>query len=324
MTVLNPLISIVVLNWNGKSIFPSCLESLEKTEYKPYEVLFVDNGSTDGSASFARQFQGVRIIDNKVNLGYAAGNNRAFVFINPQSKYVCFLNNDVVVTPGWLNNAISYLDKYPEIGVIACRNMDYANRDVIDGLYHYIQRFFSLGRFGRGLPYSDAPFSNEPGYVISALGASAIYRSELFYKLGGFDETFYAYFEDSDLCMRINNSGYRCFYVPDAVVYHQDQASFGKKSPSSVYYSFRNEWFFFKKNFPVGFLSRHLGGMWLENLRTLKSCLAGDNNLKIFLKARRDSLMMLKRYHFESYEPFNTCFVKDLIKKTKIPLSNRL
>ena len=321
----NPLLSIIVLNWNGETIFPACLESLEKIEYPAYEVIFFDNGSTDNSVRLARDFQGIKIIENKANLGYAAGNNRAFQSICNSSKYVCFLNNDIVVTPAWLNDPIFYMEEHNAIGAIACRNMNYPNRKIIDGLYHYIRPFFALARFGRGLPYILDPLYSEPGFVMSALGASAIYRTDLFLSLGGFDESFYSYYEDADLCMRINNNGFRCLYVPNAIVYHHDQASFRKKANAAFYYSFRNELIFFKKNFPPLFLSRYLKKMLLENLRILKSCIFGSNDLRTFLRARKDSLAMLKNYHFiDTCRAFDAPYINQLILEKKVLFRNSL
>ena len=203
-----PLVSIVILNWNGEKIFSACIESLLNCEYSNKEILFVDNGSSDKSLEIARGFSGISIIENGKNLGYAAGNNRAINRIS--GKYVCFLNTDIIVDPAWLNDAVFYLETNKAIGAIACRNMDYYNKHIIDGLYHYIIPFFTIMRFGRGKPFNDDPLYSEPGFVLSALGSSAIYRTDLFKTLGGFDESFFAYLEDVDLCMRINNYGYRC------------------------------------------------------------------------------------------------------------------
>ena len=317
----NPLVSIVVLNWNGEKIFPQCLESITKLQYYPYEVIFVDNGSTDRSISLAKKFSNITIVENKHNLGYAAGNNRALDFCSNSSKFICFLNNDVAVTPSWLNEAIPYFGKYPSVGVVASRNMNYFQRDKIDGLYHCIERYFTLVRFGNGLPYLNDPLFNEPGYIISALGASAIYRTDLFRSLGGFDDSFYAYWEDADLCMRINNSGFRCLYAPTAIVFHMDQASFKKDSCLSYYYGERNRMFFIKKNFPFSFIMEHLVDIIREDLRMLKCCLNKDRDLKIFLKARIDSLLLLGKYRYASIRgSFNSTFIHEMIKKKKISL----
>lgn len=294
----NPLVSIVVLNWNGENIFPPCLESLAKTEYQPYEVIFFDNGSSDASIKIAKKFDVVRVIENDTNLGYAAGNNKAAKFLSPHSKYVCFLNNDVAVTPMWLNDAISHLERDERIGVIACRNMSYYDKGIIDGLYHFINPNFTFERFGHGLPFINDPLYTELGFVAGALGASAIYRTSLFLSIGGFDESFFAYYEDADLCMRINNSGYRCLYVPTAVVYHMDQASFKKNSLRSFYYGERNRLFFMRKNFPPSFLCRQLLKIIREDAIWIKAGLLGRRSLGTFLMARIDSLRQISSYRF--------------------------
>ncbi|MBN1131035.1 MAG: glycosyltransferase family 2 protein [Chitinispirillaceae bacterium] len=317
----NPLVSIVVLNWNGATIFPPCLESLARLEYRPYEVLFVDNGSTDGSVPLARTFPKVSIVENKQNLGYAAGNNQALLHIHRNSAFVCFLNNDVVVTPSWLNEVVRYLQDIPSVGVVASRNMNYYNREIIDGLYHCIVQYFSLARFGWGLPCREDPLFNKPGYVLSALGASAVYRTALVRSLGGFDESFFAYWEDADLCMRINNSGFRCLYVPSAVVYHMDQASFKKDSSFSYYLGERNRLFFIRKNFPLSFIVARLGDILREDLRSIKCCLHKDRDLKVFLKARRDSIVRIGNYRYAgSKGSFDSSYIQKIITSKKLPL----
>ena len=317
---LNPLISIIVLNWNGEKIFPACLESLARVEYRPIEVLFVDNGSTDESLRRAHDFQGIRIIDNKANLGYTAGNNRAMQFISSDSKYVCFLNNDVVVSPSWLNEAVRHLERDFRVGVIACRNMNYFNRELVDGLYHFIRKpFISLRRFGHGLPYLDDPLYNKPGYVASALGASAIYRTALFKSLGGFDETFFSYYEESDLCMRINNSGNRILYVPEALVFHKDRAQLPRHN--SFYYSERNKFYFIRKNYPPSFIAKNMIGIISEELWLIITCLRGKHNLATFLKARMDSLRALRKYAYTgNTDTFDRSFIAELMEKKKIAL----
>jgi len=314
-----PLVSIVILNWNGEKLFPACIESLYNIDYSPIEIVFVDNGSTDNSLEIARGFKNIAIIENGKNLGYAAGNNRAINRIT--GKYVCFLNNDIVVDRAWLNEAVRYLETYKTVGVIACRNMDYFNKEIIDGLYHHVIPFFTLWRFGRGKAFCNDPLYSTPGYVLSALGSSAIYRTDLIKKLEGFDESFFAYWEDVDLCMRINNAGYRCLYDPSAVVYHMDQASFGKNSKKSAYYSDRNKFFFIKKNFPFSFLKTIGNDVFLDDLRAIKCSLAGDKDLWLFLKARFDSLLRLKNYRY-SLKPdaFKLEYIKELILKIKLPL----
>jgi GT2 family glycosyltransferase len=315
-----PLVSVVVLNWNGESLFPTCIAALKKTEYAPLEIILADNGSSDHSLSLAREIQNIKIVDHGKNLGYAAGNNRALGCLDNKSKYVCFLNNDIEVSPSWLNYAIRHLEENPMIGVLACRNMNYYDRNRIDGLYHYLIPYFALARFGRGELYHNDPLITDPGYVLSALGSSAIFRKDLFTRLGGFDESFYSYYEDADLCLRIINAGYRCLYDPTAEVFHMDQASFKKNSILSYYYSERNRLFFIKKNFSRTFIRNHTASIIGEELRQLKACLFGGRDLKSFLKARRDALRHLHRIGGPMKKTTNERLIGELIARKKIPL----
>lgn len=315
-----PMVSIVVLNWNGIKIFPECIDALLKTEYNPIEILFVDNNSSDKSLEVVERYKNIKIVKLDDNYGYAGGNNRALPYVN--GEYVCFLNNDVIVTPSWLNRVVRLLEQDVKIGVVGCRNMSYYEPEIIDGLYHHWTKYFSLARYGRENKFTPTnPFHNKTGYVFSTLGSSSTYRTSLFNQLGGFDETFFAYWEDVDLCMRVNNSGYKCVYEPDSVVYHMDQASFGKSSKKSFYFGERNKILFLKKNFPINFLMKYLIKIIVEDIRTLKFGLFDGWDLKTFLKARIDSLRKLHLYHFDrSKYVFNSHYISALINDEKINL----
>jgi GT2 family glycosyltransferase len=132
----HPLVTIVILNWNGKEHLQECIDSVIKSLYSALEIILADNGSTDGSIEFVKShFPSVIILENKENLGYAEGNNRGIGIAH--GKYVVTLNNDVVVEPDWLDKPVEYLENDPQIGSISCRQMSYYNQG------HY-RRAFSL------------------------------------------------------------------------------------------------------------------------------------------------------------------------------------
>lgn len=264
-----PLISVIILNWNGSDCIVECIESVEKTVYNNIEIIVVDNASTDGSPKTIRnKFPNVHLIKLDENLGYAAGNNRGFQ--HAQGKYIATLNNDVVVEPTWLGQPVYFLEGDESAGIIACRQMKYKNHETIDCLYGYPLRSLLFQPMGSGKQYSSTPLFSQPGYVIGAGGASAIYRKKLLDELGGFDERYYSYHEESDLCMRAFLSGWKCIYAPSAVVYHKGSFSFNRIKKQYAFYHERNRIWFIFKFYSSFFVLKNAFWIFLMELRLLR------------------------------------------------------
>ncbi len=250
-----PLISVVILNWNGLDCLSDCIESVEQTEYSNIEIIVVDNASTDGSPEIiGNKFPNVKLLKLSENIGFAAGNNRGFQ--KARGKFIATLNNDVVVAPTWLNQPVEYLEQDETVGIISCRQMNFKNREIIDCLYTYPLRSLLLNSMGCGKQYSQTTeLFSEPGYVIGAGGASAIYRKKLLDELGGFDERYVSYHEESDLCLRAFLSGWKSLYAPSAVVYHRGSFSYNRIKKQFVFYHERNRIWFIYKFFPPEFIA---------------------------------------------------------------------
>ncbi len=289
-----PLISIIILNWNGKSHLKECVESVLSTEYKPVEILVVDNGSTDRSLEDVQDYDRVHIIRNPTNLGYAAGNNVGVR--HATGEYVVTLNNDIIVEADWLNEPIRYLERDSSIAIVSCRQMNYFERNKVDALYQVVEPHLLLGRFGHGQRYVDDPLFTKPGIVIGANGASAIYRRKVFLQLGGFNEHFFAYHEECDLQMRAFFRGYRCLYVPNAVVYHKSEASFGTVPDLFYYYHERNRIWFIYRNYPTSVILRRLPIILLRELRTAVGIVVLRRLPSIYYRARVHGFQRLNRF----------------------------
>jgi GT2 family glycosyltransferase len=294
----NSLVTIIILNWNGRELLQECLNSVIKTEYKPIEIVVVDNGSTDDSVEFVRKdYKTVTILENGENLGYSEGNNRGIAIAN--GKYVVTLNNDIIVEKDWLNKPIIYLDNDMKIGAIGCRQMNYYNRSVVDSYFHYPVQELTLARLGYGELYKeDSPFS-VPGYVISPNGGSAIYRKDIFIKIIGFDSNFFAYNDETDLCMRIFLNGWKCVYAPQAVVYHKDSASFKKTGGKRHYFHERNRIWFIYKYFPLSFIAKHIIAIIIEEMRVIKRFFFVYRIPLMYFKARMDGIAGIFKYSKE-------------------------
>lgn len=204
----NPKISIIIVNLNGKSYLASCLKSIEKNSYKNFEIILVDNNSTDGSIDFVRKnFPNVKIFKLNTNYGFAEPSNIGAK--NAKGELLYFLNNDTTLCHDSLAELIKIIQK-PEIAI--CQSLLLKPDNTIDSSGDFITTM--------GIPYSSKKKATEITPILSARGASMMIKKQIFYELGGFDKQFFASFEDVDLGWRAWISGYKVFLVPTSTVYH--------------------------------------------------------------------------------------------------------
>jgi GT2 family glycosyltransferase len=293
--VEKPLISIIILNWNGQEFIESCLRSVLHSSYKNFEIIVVDNGSTDASFKILETYlKNIQIVYNPENKGFAGGMNAG---INRASgKYVVTLNNDVIVDPDWLNRPVELLESDSQIGFISCRQMVYRNEDLIDVLYSVPSVYLLLKPVGVDKKYSEHPEFHEEKEVFGASGASVIYRKTVLDQFKGFDERFFAYHEEADLHTKAHNSGWKCVYVPSAVVYHMGSRSFGKLSRTFHYYHERNRWWYIAKNYSFLKIISHLPWLILMELRLIRVIFLKSKCPDVYLKARIDAIKGLIKH----------------------------
>jgi GT2 family glycosyltransferase len=292
-----PLLSIIILNWNGQDFIESCLRSVLLSSYKPFEIIFVDNGSTDFSLKFLETYShAIQIIFNNENKGFAGGMNAGIAKAN--GKYIATLNNDVIVDSNWLNRPIELLESDLQIGIISCRQMTYGKEDLIDILYSAPSIYLLPKPVGVDQKYSEHPEFHTEREVFGASGASVIYRKTLLDQFKGFDERFFAYHEESDLHTRAHKNGWKCVYVPSAVVYHMGSKSFGKLSRTFHYYHERNRWWYIVKNYSFLKILLHLPLLLFMELRLIRVIFLKSKCPDIYIKARFDAVKGLIKYHF--------------------------
>jgi GT2 family glycosyltransferase len=246
----NPLISVVILNWNGLRFLEACLTSLTAQTYIPVEALVIDNGSTDGSVEWIRvHFPGVRLIENGKNLGFGGGNN---VGIRAsRGRYVMILNNDTRLDPRCIEALKESIERDEKYGACASKILLQEGGDRIDAAGIAIcPDGLSIGR-GRMEPGDHYDRETE---VFFASGCACLYRREMLEDIGLFDEDFFAYAEDTDMGWRARLAGWRCTYTPRAVVYHLHSASSGTYSRLKAYLVERNRIWVAIKNFPFPLL----------------------------------------------------------------------
>lgn len=216
----NPLVSVVIPNWNGKHYLRTCLESLKKlaTDNWLFETLVVDNGSIDGSVEFIKEnYPEVRVFSFSKNRGFATAVNLGIK--KSKGRYIALLNNDTEVDKNWLRNLVSEAEKAPKNTMsFASKMVNFYQRDLLDDCgdgYTWYGRAYK-----RGLKQKDVGQFGKKEFIFGACAGAALYKKELFEKIGLFDEDFFAYNEDVDLSFRAQLAGLRCLYVPQAVVYH--------------------------------------------------------------------------------------------------------
>ena len=263
-----PLVSTIVVNYNGRHHLPECLRALEAQTLpaKQLEVILVDNGSTDGSADFVRrEFPRVRVIPLGENLGFAAGNNVGFA--NAVGRFVALLNNDTAADPSWLVAMLRALDEHPGAGGVACKIRFHHDPATLNSAGLVLYRD---GRGGdRGFRQADIGQFDRPEEVFGACGAAMLLRRELIADVGMFDERLFMYYEDLDLAWRARLRGWRFVYAPDAVIRHVHCGTSGEWSPFFCFYVERNRVLVNVKNAPlilalivsIGFLVR-AGRVW--------------------------------------------------------------
>ena len=233
-----PTVSVIIVNWNGKNLLPDCLASLRAQTFKDFEVIVVDNASTDSSVDDLKDCFVIRLPKNR---GFAGGNNEGICAA--QGKYIALLNNDARANRFWLEELVRVAEAHPHVGMIASKvlrpdgKIDSAGCTVFpDGN--------GMCR-GRGNRWEQGMSDDN----IFPSGCAAFYRRSMLDHIGLFDERFFMYNEDTDLGLRAQKAGYKCLYVPTAVVMHLYSQSSSAYSLKKLFRVERNRVLLMLKNF---------------------------------------------------------------------------
>ena len=283
-------LKVIIVNWNGRELLTECLESLRGQEYKSLDITLADNGSIDGSVDFVTQtYPEVSTIALQNNAGFSAANNIALQTVD--SKYVALLNNDAVAHPMWLKTLVEALEVHPEAGFAASKMLFYDNPEVIDRAGDTYTRAGTGLLRGRGAP---ADKFNGQEWIFGACAGAALYRTEMLNDIGLFDEDFFLLYEDVDLSFRAQLKGYKCLYVPEAVVYHRASSSIVYDSSISVYYSHRNLEWVYVKNMPARLILKTILQHVIYDIASFFYFLMHGRG-RDFVKAKMDALKGLKK-----------------------------
>ena len=225
-----PKVSIIIVNYNGKELLQKCLDSLLKVNYDNFEIILVDNNSTDGTVEFiTKNYPSLIIIKLDSNKGFAEPNNVAAKI--SKGKYLLFLNNDTVVTPNFISEMVKVMETDKKIAV--CQSLLLKPDGSIDSSGDFIDHL--------GVVYNSKTKIDEIREVSSARGASMLVRSDIFDKLDGFDQKFFVTFEDVDLCWRSWILGYRVLIIPTSIVYHEGGITIKKIKSEIAFHGFKNQ-----------------------------------------------------------------------------------
>ena len=259
--------AVVILNWNGekflRKFLPGLIASLQGCDA---EVTVADNASTDGSMKLMLyDFPKVKTIRFDKNYGFTGGYNRAL--FQTDAEYFVLLNSDIDVPAGWLSPLEEWMDTHPECGICAPKLHSYQDRSMFEyagAAGGYIDRYgypFCRGRVLRKVEKDSGQYDT-PSPVFWASGACLMIRSELYRRLGGLDERFFAHQEEIDLCWRAQLTGYSVVTVPGSVVYHVGGGTLPANSPWKLYLNFRNNLLMLSNNLAFTYaLEAHCGSL---------------------------------------------------------------
>jgi len=270
-------ITIIIVSFNTWQLLQKCLEILFQNPGKhPLEVFVVDNASADGSVEMIREnFKEVALIENRINMGFAAANNQAYE--RSTGDYVILLNPDAYVKPATIDKSVTFMRTHPECGLAGARlvnpegRLDPSARRFPNSLFKLFtlsglsDRYPNSRILGRGdFKYFDHNSIMEVDWVP---GTFSIYRREMLKQTGLFDERFFVYYEETDLCLKSKKLGWKVYFIPDAEVVHVGGASaktrkdlkFDKGGSQVLKYRMRSEYLYFRKNFGIWSVTANAG-----------------------------------------------------------------
>ena len=232
-----PTVSVLIVNHNTRDLLRDCLDSVCKVDYQPCEVIVVDNGSHDGSAHMVRSdFPSVQLVTSLVNLGFVGGHLLGYA--RATGDYVCFLNSDTQIEADSLNELIKFMEANPDAGACTPKILWMEDPSQIDCIGDYLTATGMMYHYG--YRQKDQGFDT-PHPIFAAKGVCLLVRASVLDEVGMFDDSYFAYFEETDLCWRIWLAGYKVYFVPSARILHRVAATSRSLDSYLVnYHAFKN------------------------------------------------------------------------------------
>ncbi len=333
-------VTVIVVNWNRRDLLRRCLASLCEQRDAAFEVIVVDNGSVDGSAEMVRsEFDRpggprVSLVVNESNRGFCAANNQGFA--RARTPFVALLNNDAEAGAEWLASLRAAFEQGPDIGMAASKILVWEDPARIDKAGHLI--YPDGQNRGRGSGQLDQGQFDRCEEVLWPDGCAAMYRRAMIDQIGGFDEDFFAYADDAELGLRGRIAGWRCLYVPRAVVRHHRGATLGVASLRRLSLIERNRVLLAAKLFPWSllwlnpayYLARLTAGLWAAlrsrgEIRRYREAVGLPQTALAMIRGDLEALAMLprmlaKRKETARYRTLTPRQVRQLILAHRISL----
>lgn len=287
-------VAIVILNWNGRKLLEQFLPTVLSYSNEA-EVYIADNASTDDSVEYVKStFPNAKLILNSENGGYAKGYNDALKQVD--ADVFCLLNNDIEVTPNWLNPIFEAYKNDADLSIVQPKILDFKNKSQFEyagAAGGYIDKYgypYCRGRIFNTIEEDKGQY-NTNEHIFWASGACLFIKKQVFKELNGFDESFFAHMEEIDLCWRAYNLGYNAQYISDSIIYHVGGATLQNTNPKKTYLNFRNSLYTLVKNAQ--------GKIWLLIfMRLLMDGLAG---LKFLLEFKLLHIIAILKAHLAFY-----------------------
>jgi GT2 family glycosyltransferase len=281
-------VAVAIVNANSGPHLRRALDALRAQSVPPDKTIVVDNASTDGSAdNLELDFPSVEVVRLEENVGFAAANNLATRRVS--SKWIALVNPDAFPDTRWLEELLDAAGRHPEFTFFASRTVKDADPYTLDTAGDELHVSGVAWQRGRG---TAAAAATTPGEVFSASAVAALYRRDVFLAVGGFDERFFCYYEDTDIAFRLRLTGHRCWYVPTAVVRHVGSATARRESDFMTYHTHRNIVWTYAKDMPSPLIWLYLPQHLLVNLLTV-AAFAARGRVRVILRAKRDALRAL-------------------------------
>ncbi|KKR82563.1 MAG: Glycosyl transferase family 2 [Candidatus Daviesbacteria bacterium GW2011_GWA1_41_61] len=256
-------VAVVILNYKARENTLKCADSVKKSDYENLEIIVVDNNSGDGLAEEIKKVVGVIFIQNKDNLGYSGGNNVGIKkALEDEAEYVFILNMDTVIDKKAITQLVIAIEEN-QAGVLGPKILFFDKKTI-----WYAGGTLDLNNVlggHRGVDEEDHGQYEKIEETDNVTGGAMFVKSDIFVKIGLFDERYFLYYEDSDFCFRAKRAGFKLMYVPTAVIYHENAKSTGLGSPRQDYFITRNRMLFASKFLPF----RTRFALFRETLRNI-------------------------------------------------------
>ena len=261
-----PLVSVVVLNFNGKVLLGRCLTSIFNSDCKSLEIIVVDNGSVDGSIEFTKKEFGndprLKIILNESNLGVAEGHNVGIR--HSRGKYIAFLDNDTQISSKWFNELVKALESDPTIGAVQSKIMLMDKKNTFDSTGGFID-YYGIS-CERGNCIQDIGQYENISEIFHSKCSAMIIRRKVLDEIGFFDSRYFTHYDDTDLCWRVRLRGYRVLYIPTTFAYHNVSFTASNLKLDETYYLVKNCITTLIKNYERKNMFKYLAGFLLLEL----------------------------------------------------------